>query len=67
MMTNSKQYRRPPGRGSTALAAALLPTNWGFDVELAAHDQPKLRPGAAIAFTIAAVGSVLAFIEIVTS
>ena len=66
-MTNFKQNKRPSGRGSTALTAALLPTNWGFDVELAEHDQPKLRPGAAIAFPIAAVGSVLAFIEIVTS
>ena len=67
MMTKPTQNERPSGRSSTALATALPPTNWGFGVELAAHDRPKLRRGAAIAFTIAAVGSVLAFIEIVTS
>jgi hypothetical protein len=67
MMTNSKQNKCPSGRGSTALAAALSPTIWGFDVELAAHDRPKLRPGAAIAFTIAAVVAVLSFIEVIFS
>lgn len=61
-MTNFPYIGRSPTQ-----TAALLPTNWGFDAELAAHDRPKLRPGAAIAFTIAAVGSVLAFIEMVTS
>ncbi len=59
---SNRAFGRSPSR-----AAALLPASWGYDVELAAEDQPKLRPGAAITFTIAAVGSVLAFIEIVTS
>ena len=57
----------PLDRGSSTQAAALPRNHWVHHAELAAPDQPRLRPGAAILFTIAAVGSVLAFIEIVTS
>ena len=37
------------------------------NVETADHSPPRLRPGAAIAFAIAAVVVVLSFIEIIFS
>jgi len=60
-------YSRPSRRGRTIRTAALPRNYWAFDAELAGQDQPRLRPGAAIAFAIGAVVLLLAFVEIMAS
>ena len=53
---------------SASVRLAGLPGGYSnLDFEMADDSRPRLRPGAATAFTIAAVVAVLTFIEIIFS